>query len=66
MHNGKFKTLDKVLEFYNRGGGKGMELDVPNQSLNDQPLSLTEKEMTNIISFLKTLTDDCSKTTIHN
>jgi cytochrome c peroxidase len=57
MHNGKFKSLASVLEFYNRGGGQGLGLDVPNQTLSSEPLHLTYKEKQQIILFLKALSD---------
>jgi len=58
MHNGKFKTLEKVLEFYNLGGGNGIGLNIPNQTLRDEPLSLTKKEIADIVAFLGTLSDE--------
>lgn len=60
MHNGSFETLEQVLEFYNKGGGAGLGLDVPTQTLSAKPLNLTDKEMKDIIEFLKSLTDPYS------
>lgn len=57
MHNGGYKTLQEVMEFYNRGGGKGLGLKADNQTLSDAPLNLSEKEMADIISFLTALND---------
>ncbi|WEK20988.1 MAG: cytochrome c peroxidase [Candidatus Pedobacter colombiensis] len=57
MHNGAFETLEQVLEFYNKGGGAGLGLDVPTQTLSAKPLNLTDKEMKDVIEFLKSLTD---------
>lgn len=57
MHNGSFKSLTKVLEFYNLGGGGGMGLRIPNQTLSDKPLHLTDHEIKEITLFLKSLTD---------
>ncbi len=57
MHNGVFRTLEEVLEFYNRGGGEGIGLDVPNQTLLPDSLRLTDREKKQIILFLKSLTD---------
>ncbi len=51
MHNGVFKTLDEVIEFYNAGGG-----DVPNKSKLLKPLNLTAEEKANLKAFLKALT----------
>lgn len=61
MHNGAFETLEQVLEFYNLGGGQGMGLDVPYQTLPPSALDLDEKEINAIIAFMKTLTDNSYK-----
>ena len=61
MHNGAYHSLEKVLEFYNKGGGAGLGLKVPAQTLPDSPLHLSKEEMEDIILFLKALTDDRRK-----
>lgn len=57
MHNGVYKTLQEVLDFYNRGGGAGIGITRDNQTLSPDPLKLTKKEIQHIIAFLKTLDD---------
>lgn len=57
MHNGVYQTLEEVIEFYNRGGGIGLGLDVPNQTLPPDPLNLTDQEKQNLVAFLESLTD---------
>jgi cytochrome c peroxidase len=57
MHNGAFPTLEKVLEFYNKGGGAGLGLNVPTQTLSPKPLLLDSSEVKAIINFLHSLTD---------
>ena len=57
MHNGSMKTLRQVLDFYNRGGGSGLGMFVPGQTLAGNNLHLSKKEMNNIIDFLNALTD---------
>jgi cytochrome c peroxidase len=57
MHNGAYKTLEQVMDFYNRGGGVGMGLKLDNQTLAPDPLNLTKKEISDIIAFMKTLND---------
>lgn len=57
MHNGAYHTLEEVLDFYNQGGGKGLGFDVPHQTLPFDNLDLSEKEIKDIIAFLKTLSD---------
>ena len=57
MHNGVFRTLDEVVDFYDRGGGAGLGIDVPNQTLRRQKLGLTPEERRDIVAFLESLTD---------
>lgn len=56
MHNGMFKTLEEVMEFYDNP-----QKMVPNalnvDTLLQKPLHLTEQEEADIIEFLKALTD---------
>lgn len=60
MHNGAFQSLDTLMEFYNQGGGAGLGLAFPSQTLSAAKLNLTEKEKKDIIAFLNALTDDLS------
>ena len=56
MHNGMFKTLEEVVEYYNNP--KKVIPDAIN--IDDDlktPLGLTEPEKKDLVSFLKTLTD---------
>lgn len=57
MHNGVYETLEEVMDFYNKGGGIGLGLDVESQTLPDAPLELTDQEIKDIIVFMKTLND---------
>ncbi len=57
MHNGVYKTLDEVMRFYNVGGGKGIGIDLPNQTLPFDSLGLSKQEIQDVIAFMKTLTD---------
>ena len=57
MHNGVFKTLEEVVEFYNRGGGAGLGLHMINQTLPDDKLHLTGPEKKSLVAFMKSLTD---------
>ncbi|KIC00270.1 cytochrome C peroxidase [Flavobacterium sp. KMS] len=58
MHNGVYNTLEEVVDFYNDGGGIGLGFDLPNQTLPEDKLNLTEKEKKQLIAFMKTLTDE--------
>lgn len=57
LHHGGYKTLEEVIEFYNVGGGVGLGLSVPNQTLSPDRLNLSKQEKKDIISFIKALTD---------
>ncbi|MEO1260296.1 MAG: cytochrome c peroxidase [Bacteroidota bacterium] len=61
MHNGVHETLEQVVDFYNRGGGAGMGMDVPHQTLPFDNLSLTAAEQADLVAFMKALTGDMSK-----
>jgi cytochrome c peroxidase len=64
MHNGVFKTLEEVIDFYNRGGGAGIGAVVSNQTLPVDKLNLSRKEQQQIIAFIHTLTDTTGMTRI--
>ena len=57
MHNGVFSTLEEVMDFYNEGGGAGWKIAPENQTLPKDKLNLSQKEITDIIAFMKALTD---------
>jgi cytochrome c peroxidase len=56
MHNGMFATLEEVLRYYNNPKGFFPHQINLDSSFN-KPLNLTAKEQSDIILFLKTLTD---------
>lgn len=58
FHNGTFPTIEAVLTFYDRGGGKGLGLDVPNQDPDIAPLRLTADERRLLAGFLRTALRD--------
>lgn len=57
MHNGSLSTLEEVVSFYNLGGGAGMGLDVPYQTLPPDALSLSKVEQQQLVAFMKALSD---------
>lgn len=57
MHNGAYPTLEHVMEFYNNGGGAGIGVSVPHQTLPPEKLHLRKSEITDLIHFMKALTD---------
>lgn len=57
MHNGVYNTLPEVIDFYDRGGGQGLGIEVPGQTLSQKKLNLSKDEKTALLAFLKALTD---------
>ncbi|WP_353720414.1 cytochrome c peroxidase [Dyadobacter sp. 676] len=57
MHNGTFGSLEKVIEFYDKGGGSGLGVSIPGQTLSATPLRLSDQEKSDLIAFLHALTD---------
>jgi len=57
MHDGSFKTLKEVLEFYN-DPYKFVEDPINLDSIMIKPLGLTNQELEDLENFLHTLTDD--------
>ncbi|MDW5290870.1 cytochrome-c peroxidase [Formosa sp. PL04] len=57
MHNGVYTTLEEVVDFYNRGGGKGIGIHEDYQTLPFDELNLTKAEQESLIAFMKTLSD---------
>jgi cytochrome c peroxidase len=64
MHDGSMKTLEEVIDFYSRGGRnvqsgpfRGDGKSNPFKSGFVSGFSLSETERTDLVNFLKSLTD---------
>jgi cytochrome c peroxidase len=57
MHNGVYRTLEEVIDFYDRGGGAGIGETLRSQTLDAAPLHLASQEKRDLVAFLKVLTD---------
>ncbi len=57
MHNGVYRTLESVVDFYNRGGGAGVGVELEYQTLPPDRLNLTTAEQRALVYFLRALTD---------
>ena len=64
MHNGVYNTLEEVMDFYNKGGGQGLGINIPNQTLPPDSLQLSQTEIANIIAFMKALSNNPPPATI--
>lgn len=58
MHNGVFKSLEEVIDFYDVGGGRGKKLVVENQTLSPDSLKLTSTEKKELLSFIYSLNEN--------
>ena len=59
MHNGAYNTLEEVIEFYDLGGGYGIGItDQEYQTLPTDSLNLSDQEKSDLVNFMKTLTDE--------
>ncbi|MFN8252231.1 MAG: cytochrome c peroxidase [Ferruginibacter sp.] len=56
MHNGMFKTLEEVVDYYNNPA-QFVKDGINTDALLQKPLGLTEREKKDLVAFLKTLTD---------
>jgi len=60
MHNGVYKSLQQVIDFYNNGGGIGLGIKLSNQTLPANALNLHKKEKENLIHFMNALNSPVS------
>ena len=58
MSDGRFKTLEEVVEHYNSGLKQSATLDPALQQTIDKGLLLDAQEKADLVAFLKTLTDN--------
>jgi cytochrome c peroxidase len=58
MHNGRFPTLENVIDFYASGGGEGNGMKLPNLDDKIRRFTLTPQEKGDLVAFLKSLTDE--------
>lgn len=60
MHDGRFRTLEEVVDFYNAGIQNNPNLDQRLRGPNGQPqrLGLNQTQRNQLVAFLRTLTDD--------
>ncbi len=61
MHNGAYRTLEQVIEFYNKGGSSVIKQKIEHQTLPFDSLQLSVKEKQDIKYFLLSLSDNAHK-----
>jgi cytochrome c peroxidase len=57
MHDGRFETLEEVIDFYSEGLQFSPTIDPLMKNVNQGGIQLTDDEKQNLIAFIKTLTD---------
>ncbi len=57
FHNGAYTSLEHVVDFYARGGGRGIGLDLPFQTLPFDNLQLSTQDRGDLVAFMNALTD---------
>lgn len=58
MHDGRFETLEEVIEFYSHNVKFSPTVDPLMKKVNQGGIQLTDDEKESLLAFLKTLTDD--------
>ncbi|MFK7972479.1 MAG: cytochrome-c peroxidase [Bacteroidia bacterium] len=58
MHDGRFQTLEEVIDHYNEGIQESSTVDPTVLNTKDTGLFLTDQDKTDLVNFLKTLTDE--------
>ncbi|SEW39807.1 cytochrome c peroxidase [Chitinophaga sp. YR573] len=57
FHNGAYKTLEQVIDFYDHGGAGGKGIHIKNQTLSTDSLHLSATEKHALIAFIGALSD---------
>jgi len=58
MHDGRFQTLEEVIDHYNEGIQESSTADITVLNTMETGLFLTDQDKTDLINFLHTLTDE--------
>ena len=64
MHNGRFQTLEEVIDFYQNAAGHGVGMKLPNMDDKIRKFKLTDQEKKDLVAFLHALTDESKKPSI--
>ena len=58
MHDGRFSTLEEVVDHYNSGIKASSTLDITLENTRATGLMLSAQDKADLVAFLKTFTDD--------
>ncbi len=58
MHNGRFESLEAVIDFYAQGGGPGLVENAPQTDVWVRGFEISAEEIADLVAFLYALTDE--------
>ena len=61
MHDGSLATLEDVVDFYRKGGGRALGVDPERVDTQVRAFELSDREAAELVAFLRTLTDESSR-----
>jgi cytochrome c peroxidase len=61
MHDGSLATLEEVVEFYRRGGGRPLGVDPGRIHEHVRPFEIRDDEARDLVAFLRALTDESAR-----
>ena len=61
MHNGRFESLEAVIDFYSQGGGPGLVDDAPGTDVWVRGFEISDDEVADLVAFLFALTDESAR-----
>lgn len=61
MHDGSLETLEDVVEFYRRGGGRALGVEPARIHEHVRPFEIRDEEAADLVAFLRALTDESAR-----
>jgi cytochrome c peroxidase len=61
MHDGSLATLEEVVEFYRKGGGRALGVDGARIHEHVRPFEIRDDEAADLVAFLHALSDESSR-----
>ena len=61
MHDGSIATLEEVVEFYRRGGGRPLGVDRERVNSHVRAFEISDTEAADLVAFLRALTDESGR-----
>ncbi|MEE9607824.1 MAG: cytochrome c peroxidase [Myxococcota bacterium] len=61
MHDGSLATLEDVVAFYRKGGGRALGVDAARVHEHVRPFAISDREASDLVAFLGALTDESAR-----